>query len=81
MMDKVHELDDSKFGYMAVRIVYIFMPKSANMLHKQTLRKVLVWGTIISKNSSQDVPCWMLNNIYITLLQPILEIHNLEMNT
>jgi len=81
MMDKVHELDDSKCGCMAVRIVYIYMCKSANLLHKQTLIKVLIWGTTISKTSSHDAPCWMLNNIYITPLQLILETQNLEMNT
>lgn len=81
MMDKVHELDDSKCGYMAVRIAYIYMFKFANLLHKQTLIKFLIWGTIISKKSSHDVPCWMLNNICITLLQLILETRNLEMNT
>jgi hypothetical protein len=37
MMDKVHELDDSKCGCMAVRNVYIYMFKFANLLHKQTL--------------------------------------------
>jgi hypothetical protein len=76
-MDIIHELDDLKCGY----IVYIYMFKFANLLHKQTLIKVLIWGTIISKKSSHDVPCWMLNDIYITLLQLILETHNLEMNT
>ena len=80
-MDKVHELDDSTCGYMAVKIVYIYMFKFANLLHKQTLIKVLIWGTIISKKSSHNVPCWVLNNIYITLLQLNLETRNLEMNT
>jgi len=36
MMDKVHVLDDSKCGYMAVRTVYIYMFKFAKLLHKQT---------------------------------------------